>query len=49
MQQHSVSEDKAHKLLRTLSMDTNQSLPQAAESVIKILSQNKKNSGNHDN
>ena len=49
MQQHSVSEDNAHKLLRTLSMDTNQSLPQAAESVIKILSQNKKNSGNHDN
>ncbi len=49
MQQHSVSEDKAHKLLRKLSMDSNQSLPQAAQSVIQILSQNKKNSGNHDN
>lgn len=48
MQQHSASEEKAHKLLRKLSMDTNQSLPQAARSVIQILRQNKKNSGNHD-
>jgi response regulator NasT len=48
MQQHNVSEDKAHKLLRKLSMDTNQSLPQAARSVIQILSQNKKNSSDHD-
>mgnify|MGYP003385213527 CR=1 FL=1 len=37
MAQHSVSEDKAHKLLRNLSMDTNQSLPDAAKSVVKIL------------
>jgi|TARA_B110000967_G_scaffold156352_1_gene161322 response regulator NasT len=48
MQQQNISEDKAHKLLRKLSMDTNQSLPQAAQSVIQILSQNKKNRGNHD-
>lgn len=37
MAQHKISEDKAHKTLRTLSMDTNQSLPEAARSVIKIL------------
>ena len=49
MQQHNIREDKAHKLLRKLSMDTNQSLPQAAQSVIQILSQNKKNSGDHAN
>jgi len=48
MQQHSVNEDKAHKILRKLSMDSNQSLPQAAQAVIQILGQNKKNSGNHD-
>lgn len=37
MAQHGITEDQAHKTLRTLSMDTNQSLPEAASSVIKIL------------
>lgn len=37
MEQRGISEDKAHKTLRTLSMDTNQSLPEAARSVINIL------------
>ncbi len=37
MAQRGISEDKAHKTLRTLSMDTNQSLPEAARSVINIL------------
>ena len=37
MDQRGISEDKAHKTLRTLSMDTNQSLPEAARSVINIL------------
>lgn len=37
MAQRGISEDKAHKTLRTLSMDTNQSLPDAARSVINIL------------
>ncbi|MGK0500213.1 MAG: response regulator NasT [Oceanicoccus sp.] len=37
MNQHNVDEQGAHKLLRKLAMDTNQSLPQAAKSVIQIL------------
>lgn len=37
MAQHGINEDKAHKTLRTLSMDSNMSLPEAARSVIKIL------------
>jgi len=37
MNQHKIDEEKAHKTLQTLSMDTNQSLPQAAKAVIKII------------
>jgi len=37
MDQQGISEDSAHKVLRNLSMDSNQSLPQAAKSVIQIL------------
>lgn len=40
MDQQSISEDSAHKVLRNLSMDSNQSLPQAAKSVIQILNKN---------
>lgn len=40
MEQHHISEDKAHKTLRTLSMNSNQSLPEAAKSVIKIFQKN---------
>lgn len=42
MGEHNISEEAAHKMLRTLSMDTNQSLPQAAKAVIRILNQNHK-------
>ena len=38
MEKHKISEDNAHKTLRTLSMDTNLSLPEAARSTINILS-----------
>jgi response regulator NasT len=40
MDQQGISEDSAHKVLRNLSMDSNQSLPQAAKSVIQILNKN---------
>lgn len=40
MDQQNISEDSAHKVLRNLSMDSNQSLPQAAKSVIQILNKN---------
>ncbi len=48
MTQHGINEDKAHKTLRTLSMDTNQSLPEAARSVIKILGKNRGNGNDHE-
>ena len=38
MSQHKTNEDEAHKLLRKLAMDTNQTLPAAAKSVVQILS-----------
>ena len=41
MQHHSIDEDKAHNTLRTLAMDTNQSLAEAATSIIKILDKKK--------
>lgn len=37
MKKHNIDENKAHKTLRTLSMDTNQSLPDAAKSVIDLM------------
>lgn len=37
MSQHNTTEDEAHKLLRKLAMDTNQTLPGAAKSVLQIL------------
>lgn len=37
MKKHNIDENKAHKTLRTLSMDTNQSLPDAAKSVIELM------------
>ncbi len=40
MDQQGISEDSAHKVLRNLSMDSNQSLPQAAKSVVQILNKN---------
>ena len=40
MEQQSVTEDQAHAALRELSMETNQTLPQAANSVIQILKKN---------
>ena len=40
MNQHKIDEEKAHKTLQTLSMDTNQSLPQAAKAVISIIEKN---------
>lgn len=40
MDQQGISEDSAHKVLRNLSMDSNQSLPQAAKAVIQILNKN---------
>ena len=40
MNQHKIDEEKAHKTLQMLSMDTNQSLPQAAKAVISIIEKN---------
>lgn len=40
MEQQSLTEDQAHATLRELSMKTNQTLPQAANSVIQILKKN---------
>ena len=40
MEQQSLTEDQAHATLRELSMETNQTLPQAANSVIQILKKN---------
>ncbi|MDG1662493.1 MAG: ANTAR domain-containing protein [Pseudomonadales bacterium] len=40
MDQQKIGENAAHKVLRKLSMDNNQSLPQAANSVIQILNKN---------
>jgi response regulator NasT len=40
MEQQCVTEDQAHAALRELSMETNQTLPQAANSVIQILKKN---------
>ncbi|MDG1819628.1 MAG: ANTAR domain-containing protein [Porticoccaceae bacterium] len=40
MDQQGISEDSAHKVLRNLSMDSNQSLPQAAKAVVQILNKN---------
>jgi response regulator NasT len=37
IKKHNIDENKAHKTLRTLSMDTNQSLPDAAKSVIDLM------------
>ena len=41
MEQQGIDEDSAHKVLRNLSMDSNQTLPQAAKSVVQILSKQK--------
>ena len=38
MSQHKANEDEAHKLLLKLAMDTNQTLPATAKSVVQILS-----------
>lgn len=38
--QHKLTEEEAHQQLRSLSMDTNQSMQQAAQSVISILAKN---------
>lgn len=38
MSQHKTNENEAHKLLQKLAMDTNQTLPAAATSVVQILS-----------
>jgi response regulator NasT len=40
MEQQGLTEDRAHTALRELSMETNQTLPQAANSVIQILKKN---------
>lgn len=37
IKQHKFTEEEAHQQLRSLSMDTNQSMQQAAQSVISIL------------
>lgn len=37
MEKHKISENKAHKTLRTLSMETNLTLPEAARSTINLL------------
>ncbi|MFT6311335.1 MAG: AmiR/NasT family two-component response regulator [Porticoccus sp.] len=37
MEQRKVSEEESHKVLRKLAMDTNQTMLQAANSVIQIL------------
>lgn len=37
MEKHKISENKAHKTLRNLSMETNLTLPEAARSTINIL------------
>lgn len=40
IKQHKLTEEEAHQQLRSLSMDTNQSMQQAAQSVISILTKN---------
>lgn len=40
IKQHNLTEEEAHRQLRSLSMDTNQSMQQAAQSVISILAKN---------
>lgn len=40
IKQHKLTEEEAHRQLRSLSMDTNQSMQQAAQSVISILAKN---------
>lgn len=40
IKQHKFTEEEAHQQLRSLSMDTNQSMQQAAQSVISILAKN---------
>lgn len=40
IKQHKLTEEEAHQQLRSLSMDTNQSMQQAAQSVISILAKN---------
>lgn len=37
MEKHNIREDQAHKTLRTLSMETNLPLPEAARSAINII------------
>ena len=39
MEQQGINEDSAHKVLRNLSMDTNQTLPQAARSTVNTHKQ----------
>lgn len=43
IKQHRFTEEQAHQQLRSLSMDTNQTLLQAAQSVVVILSKNNAN------
>lgn len=38
--QHKLTEEEAHQQLRSLSMDTNQTMQQAAQSVVTILGKN---------
>lgn len=40
IKQHKFSEEEAHQQLRTLSMNTNQSMQQTAQSVVTILNKN---------
>jgi AmiR/NasT family two-component response regulator len=40
IKQHKFTEQEAHEQLRSLSMDTNQSLHKAALSVVTILDKN---------
>ena len=40
IKQHQLSEEDAHQQLRSLSMNTNQSMHQAAQSVVAILNKN---------
>ena len=43
IKQHKFTEEEAHQQIRSLSMDTNQTLLQAAQSVVAILSKNNAN------